>query len=194
MQRTYLPAFVAAFIFVWTACASEPDASEPAAAPETPPAVEAAYAGPDTSGAAVWAFLGEAGYQSSWALWPDKSELYTGQEPHGMLLTTYLNPAAMEALEAGAAAMPAGAIIVKENYMPDSTLAAVTVMVKVPGYNPDHSDWFFTKHLPDGTLDQGPDGMPMEGRLTGCQNCHAARAANDYIYTGDLGGEASAMN
>ena len=83
--------------------------------------------------------------------------------------------------------MPAGAVVVKENYMPDSTLAAVTVMYKAAGYNPEHNDWFFTKHLPSGELDQTPTGMAMEGRLAGCQNCHGSVSANDYIFTGSLG-------
>jgi hypothetical protein len=143
---------------------------------------------PDTSGAAVWAFLQEQDYSNEWTLWPGKGKLYEGQEPHGMLLTTYLNDAAAEALERGVDRMPAGAIIVKENYMPDKTLAAVTVMYKVPGYNPDHNDWFFTKHLPGGELDKMPNGMAMEGRLPGCQNCHIAQKNNDYIFTGELSG------
>lgn len=145
-------------------------------------------AGPDTTGAALWAHLQQAKYQENWALWPGKGRLYTGQEPHGMLLTTYLNPAAKGALDGDAERMPAGAIVVKENYMPDSTLAAVTVMYKVPGYNADHNDWFFTKHLPSGELDKMPNGMAMQGRLPGCQNCHLAKKANDYLYTGQLGG------
>lgn len=141
---------------------------------------------PDTTGAAVWAYLQEVGYQENWELWPDKGELYTGGEPHGMLLTSYMNDAAHEALVNQAGVMPVGAIIVKENYMPDSTLAAVTVMYKVEGYNADHNDWFFTKHKPSGELDTMPNGMAMEGRLPGCQNCHGARADNDYILTSSL--------
>ncbi len=83
--------------------------------------------------------------------------------------------------------MPAGAIIVKENYMPDSTLAAVTTMFKAAGYNADHNDWFFTKHLPSGELDTAPNGMQLEGRLPGCQSCHVGVQANDYLFTGRLG-------
>lgn len=105
-----------------------------------------------------------------------------------MLLTTLLNPAAKRALDGGAEQMPPGAMIVKENYMPDSTLAAVTVMYKVRGYNAGHNDWFFTKHLPGGELDTMPKGMPMEGRVPGCQNCHGGQRENDYIFTGRLGG------
>lgn len=110
-----------------------------------------------------------------------------GQEPHGALLTTYLNQVAKRALDARTGRTPAGAIIVKENYMPDSTLAAVTVMYKVAGYNSEHNDWFFTKHLPSGTLDTMPNGMRMQGRLPGCQSCHGGVSANDYIFTGPLG-------
>ena len=78
--------------------------------------------------------------------------------------------------------MPRGAILVKENYTPDSTLAAVTVMVKQSrGYNPDHNDWWFLKRNADGTID-------AEGRGEGCQSCHGDAAANDYVFTGSLGG------
>ncbi len=149
---------------------------------------EAAVTAPDTTGAAIWAHLQESNYDTEWQLWPEKGRLYTGQEPHGMLLTTYLNGIAYQALNRGAAQMPAGAIVVKENYTPDSTLAAVTTMFKVAGYNAEHNDWFFTKHLANGQLDTMPNGMEMEGRLPGCQNCHMGVQANDYLFTGPLGG------
>ena len=142
---------------------------------------------PDTTGAAVWSYLQDAGYTSAWQHWPGKDPYYTGQEPHGMLLATYLNDVAYEALMGDAQQMPEGSIIVKENYTPDSTLAAVTVMYKVARYNPDHNDWFWTKHTADGSLDTTPDGMAMEGRLAGCQNCHGAQRQNDYVLTGNLG-------
>jgi hypothetical protein len=158
---------------------SEPTATQASMA-------ESAMELPDTTGASLWAYLQESNYPENWTSWPNKGALYTGQQPHGMLLTTYLNDAALAALTAQAGAMPAGAIVVKENYMGDSTLAAVTVMYKVAGYNPEHGDWFFTKHLPDGTLDTAPNGMALEGRLMGCQNCHGAVKPNDYIFTGPL--------
>ncbi len=154
----------------------------------TQQSMSASQAQPDTTGAGMWAYLQEVAYRSNWQLWPDKGQLYPGQEPHGMLLTTYVNDAALGAVTTQAGAMPDGAIIIKENYRPDSTLAAVTVMYKRSGYNADHNDWFFTKHLPSGELDQTPDGMPMEGRLPGCQNCHLAVRANDYIFSSPLGG------
>ena len=131
--------------------------------------------GPDTTGAAVWAHLQDADYQNTWTSWPDKGSLYTGQQPHGALLTTYLNDVAAEALANKAGTMPEGAIIVKENYMPDENLAAVTVMYKVKDYNPSQGDWYYSKHLPDGVLDQTPTGMSMEGKVPGCIGCHGPR-------------------
>ncbi len=155
------------------------------AAESTPPA--SAPAAADTTGSAIWAHLQQSDYQGTWTLWPGKGELYTGAEPHGMLLTTYLNDVALQALNSGASVMPPGAIIVKENYMPDRTLAAITTMFKVRGYNPDVNDWFFTKHLPSGELDRAPSGMALEGRLAGCTNCHRAMQTNDWVFTGQLG-------
>lgn len=131
---------------------------------------------PDTTAAAVWAHLQGVDYRS-WDLWPGKAELYVGQEPHGMLLTTYTNAIAARALaEGNLANMPSGAILVKENWMADSTFAAATVMMKVPGYNPDHQDWLFAKYQPDGTVD-------AFGRAAGCQACHQQADGSDYIYT-----------
>ena len=72
----------------------------------------------DTTGAAIWAHLQQSDYRNTWTLWPGKGELYTGQDPHGILLTTYLNDLALQALNSGASRMPPGAIIVKENYIP----------------------------------------------------------------------------
>lgn len=168
-----------------SACAESADAGAEVAeaAAGTPDPDETRPAAPDTTGAAIWAHLQESDYQNTWELWPGKDELYEGQEPHGMLLTMYVNDIALEALAAGAASMPDGAIVVKENYTPDGTLAAITTMYKRNGYNPDHADWFFTKHLASGELDTAPDGMPLEGRLPGCQGCHVARADNDYLFS-----------
>jgi hypothetical protein len=141
---------------------------------------------PDTTGASVWAFLQDQDYQANWSTWPGKGMFYEGQEPHGMLLTTYLNENALVAITAKTGMMPDGAVIVKENYQPDSTLAAITVMYKVAGFNPEHSDWFFSKHLPTGALERMPDGRAMEGRVPGCQSCHSEQKANDYLFTGSI--------
>ena len=66
-------------------------------------------------------------------------------------------------------------MVVKENYMPDSTYAGATVMYKVGGYNPDHQDWLFAKFDPAGA----PEKF---GRVAMCQTCHAG-AATGYVFT-----------
>ncbi len=170
-------------VLAWTACGGSEDGSEAddtAAMPSAPD--------PDTTGAAMWAHIQGVDYRANWTLWPEKGQFYVGGEPHGMLLTTYMNDVALEALNAQAGSMPDGAIVIKENYMPDSTFAAVTVMYKRSGYNAEHNDWFFTKHLPSGVLDTMPNGMDMEGRLAGCQNCHLGVKANDYLFTAPITG------
>ena len=95
---------------------------------------------------------------------------YQGDDPHGALLTTHLNPAAFDAI---GGAMPDGAIIVKENYSPAGELGAVTVMYKKSGYNPDHNDWFWVKELADGAIEK-------EGKVMGCQDCHVD--GTDYVW------------
>lgn len=131
---------------------------------------------PDTTVEAVWSHLQQQDYES-WDHFPGKGELYGGGEPHGALLTTYVNDAARRGLEGGSpVSIPVGGMVVKENYMPDSTLAAVTVMYKVEGFNPDHNDWWFLKRSADGTVD-------ASHRVEGCQNCHGGARDNDYILT-----------
>ena len=118
-------------------------------------------------------------YEESWELWPGLGEKYPGSEPHGMLLTTYLNPAAYEALTGKKGSMPDGAIILKENYTPEGELAATTVMYKKSGYDPEHNDWFWLKSLADGTVEK-------EGMVEGCLTCHGDVSNNDYVWTGPL--------
>ena len=132
---------------------------------------------PDTTAASVVAYLDEVDYQDSWETWPGLPKQYQGADPHGMLLTTYLNPAALEVVKAGGSSMPDGAILVKENFTPEGVLAATTIMYKKAGYNPDHNDWFWAKVLADDTVEK-------EGQVEGCQTCHGAATDTDYVMTG----------
>lgn len=164
------------------ACADagdDPDAADRQAAPADDAAAPAAGAqatDPDTTAEALWAHLEAEAYRDNWRLWPGKDRLYAGTEPHGMLLTTYANNTAYRALQAGQVGeLPPGSIIVKENWMPDSTFDAATVMYKVEGYNPEHQDWLFAKFDPQGS----PDAF---GRAPMCQECHQ-NAGSGYIYT-----------
>ena len=137
---------------------------------------------------------------TEWAFEPGVPEgFYVGQEPHGMILQSYINDVTVEAVGSGAEAFPEGSIIVKENHMPgdvdvtamtlqdaveefDGELAALTYMVKMPGYNPAAGDWFWAKQQPDGTIDAA-------GKPAGCIGCHSQVADNDYVFNASLSGE-----
>lgn len=162
------------------------DQVEEAPEAEAEPAAEEVAALPDASAEAVLAYLSAADFRNSWDLWPGKGEKYEGTEPHGALLTTYLNPAAAQAATSGAGRMPPGAIVVKDNFMPDGMLGASTVMYKIEGYNPEAGDWWWAKFMPDGSVDM--DGM-AQGRVEMCIGCHAKGADNDYLLTGSIGGQ-----
>ena len=169
-RRTSLLALAGALALA--SCAQEAPRGDAEAVPQ-------ASTAPDTTGLGLWAHLESADYRSNWEIWPGKGTLYAGREPHGMLLTTYVNAAAFDALTNRTGVMPPGAIIVKENYMPDSTYAAATVMFKVPNYDPLHHDWFWLKRNADGTVE-------AQGRVQMCQGCHAAERENDYLFTGPI--------
>ncbi len=134
---------------------------------------------PDTTAEAVMNHLEQEDYQKSWELWPGLEEMYEGSEPHGMLLTTRLNPTAFAALNSKSGSMPDGAIIVKENYTPEGVFDATTLMYKREGYNPEHKDWFWAKVGADGAVQ-------AEGKVAGCIACHSGGRDNDYVLTGSL--------
>lgn len=130
---------------------------------------------PEPTGEELWNQMQQENYQNSWNLWPGTEELYEGSEPHGMLLTTYLNDIAYDAVMNGNIPLPEGSIVAKENYMPDSTLSAITTMYKVEGFNPQHNDWFWLRNNPEGVIDAA-------GIVDGCQSCHQDAAVTDYIF------------
>lgn len=130
---------------------------------------ESALNGIDTTAEAVWEHLQDVSFAGNWDTWPGTEPYYEGQEPHGMLLTTYVNDAALEGItplmDGDADEMPLGSVIVKENYQPDSTLASVTVMYKARQYDAEHGNWFWMKRMADG-------GVPASGRVDSCIDCH----------------------
>ncbi len=134
---------------------------------------------PAPNAAAVRQFLANSNYRAAWRLWPGTTEMQASAAPHGATVSTWINELAYNAIQNRAGRMPDGAIIVKENFMPDRTLAALTVMYKSTGFDPANNDWFW--------LQQTPDGAALaEGRVAGCTNCHNAVAANDLLYTGSI--------
>jgi hypothetical protein len=134
---------------------------------------------PKADGKAVYDYITKTNPYQQWALYPGKGKLYKGQHPHGALLTTYVSEKAEAALNARAGQFPDGSLIVKENYMPDKMLGAVTVMYRVNGYDPDAGDWFWAKYKADGAIE-------AEGKVAGCIGCHTAAIQNDWVFTGPV--------
>lgn len=146
----------------------------------------------DTDYAAqIWTYLQENNLAG-----PDmiRTTPYEGTDPHGMMLETFYTTASINGHE--------GDLIVKRNFGPvgvsedevlrdpDTHLAAYTIMFRrEAGYDPEDGDWFWVKYLPDGSLDQTPNGMAMAGQVAkgmdeGCIACHQG-AGDDMVFTSD---------
>ncbi|MBI4296041.1 MAG: cytochrome P460 family protein [Chloroflexi bacterium] len=135
---------------------------------------------PAANGTALLNYITRENDYTKWKMWPGRDALYVGKsEPHGAFLTTYVTDTAFSAIEGKKGSIPYGSIIVKENYTPDKKLAAVTVMYKVKGFDPEHKDWFWLEYFPDGKIE-------FSGKVDMCNSCHGARKENDYIFTSDL--------
>ncbi|ROT97750.1 hypothetical protein [Histidinibacterium lentulum] len=120
---------------------------------------------------------------------------YPGTDPHGMMLETFYGDATVEG--------HSGVLVVKRNYGPEGVTAdevledpvehllSVTVMFqREDGYDPETNNWFWAKYLPDGSLDQNPEGMALAGLVgkgadAGCIACHEGAGGGDYLFTTD---------
>lgn len=137
--------------------------------------------------AKLWQKIQNDKYTENYKFWPGKDKMYEGTHPHGAFLNTYLNDTAYKGLKSGEKTLPYGSIVIKENYMPDKKLAAVTVMKRVKDFNPEAGDWYWVKYKPNGephTMEMNGKEMPIAGKAPGCIGCHSASVAGiDYIMT-----------
>ena len=134
---------------------------------------------PGADAVKLYAYLTKQKPYTSWELWPGKSRMYKGSQPHGEFLTTYVNDAAKFGIGDKRGIMPEGTIIAKENYGTDRKFTALTVMYKVKGYNPGAANWFWAKY-------DGGGKVLASGRVEACIKCHGAKKENDFIFTGAL--------
>jgi len=117
---------------------------------------------------------------TEWQTWPDKGKLYKGRSPHGhgIFITTYVNRTAFKSITEKKG-MADASIIVVENYGVDKTLAGLTTMYKVGGYNPQAGDWYWMEATPAGKVLRFGKAQP-------CIDCHSSQAGNDYIWTAEV--------
>ena len=130
----------------------------------------------------MWEKLHAAGFDAL------HNNLYVGGPPHGKVREV------MEGIVDGKL------VIAKTNYGgkditiakvkadPKKYLKAVTIMVKVPGYDTDDQDWFWAKYKADGSLFSNEKKMPLAGRVAkgmpvGCISCHQSASGSDFVFS-----------
>ncbi len=132
---------------------------------------------PAAEGEELLSYVTEVNPYQDWDLWPGTEKLYQGTEPHGVLLTTYVNDKALKGIEEDMLeeGMPYGSIIVKENYSAEEELMAVTSMYKMKGFNPEAGDWFWIQHKADKEI-------MASGKMEMCIGCHSQVENRDYLF------------
>ena len=153
--------------------------------------------------AEVWEMIGDQAYAFTWHYETEPPPgFYRGNEPHGLVLRTFMNNIAFDAVQNTSGTFPPNSVIVKENHVTEMdadanatddsadrsvpnfepNLESTTVMVKIAGYNPEAGDWFWAKYQPDGSLD-------AVGKPAGCIGCHGQVADNDWVFDAKVTGE-----
>lgn len=112
-----------------------------------------------------------------WSQFSDYQGTLPSALPHGPMSQVFINGVVESALENFDGSLPDGSIIVKENVgtSPAVSEAALTVMLKVTGFDPDNSDWFWANMTPQGQI-------VAEGKVQACAACHGGARANDFVF------------
>ncbi len=164
-----LVAVIAAALLLAAGCAEYQE-------PELPP-----LSASEISAARLWERMTQETDFRRYDYWPEHDGLRLGQSPHGAFHRIFVNDALLSSIPVGDGRAPAGTIIVKDNYDIDERPGNLTVMAKVPGYDPENGDWFWAVYSQDGEV-------IAEGSLMGCITCHAGAASNDFVIVGNLRG------
>lgn len=157
------------------------DSVDDVSTPVPPPRVSMASLQPadcvDGIGEATLISLEDERYRETWELLEATSPLHAGSEPHGALLTTYVNDAALDAIEHADLSMPPGAVIALENYQADTTLSSISVMVRLGDPDPEYGGWCLARLGPAGEWEAGPRDA--------CGSCHILDP--DFVFGWELG-------
>lgn len=146
---------------------------------------------PEANGEAFMDYIMNVNPYTEWGSWPateadDFSGFLEGAEPHGATIRIFVNDRALNAIERDnfEGVLPVGSIVIKENYMgtvdEPGDVAALTIMYKVDGYDPENNDWFWIKAAGDGSA------VDAEGKVEGCIGCHGQDGNSDYLLRYDL--------
>jgi cytochrome c553 len=193
MPRRRVPVFIIVLVVAGLALLSSALVMA-ADSPASPRTITAQLDMPGASGAELLDYILNQNPYTDWGTWTaDRWNDYAGYlpsgAPHGETVRIFVNDVALEAANGGMfeGTLPAGSIVVKENFggTPDmpGDVAALTVMYKIEGFNPEGGDWFWLKAAPDGSV------IDAEGMVEGCQNCHAQEGNVDYQLRYGFGAE-----
>jgi len=94
-------------------------------------------------------------------------------EPHGLLLTDFVNNLARDAWLARRG-YPVGAALAAEGWRKNVRAMVWLMEKRPPGFDSEHGDWWYATVDPDGKVRNA-------GRVAACIDCHAT-AANDYVH------------
>jgi len=174
-----------------------PTPTPPAPTPKPPPTPtpKPEMKLPGADGQAVLDYVLKQAPYTNWGTWPtdkwnDFSQFLVSGEPHGSVVRIFVNDVALQAAAAPGfdGVLPPGSVVVKENYTgadpnDPGQLAALTIMTKVEGFNPDANDWFWLKARGDG------GAIDKEGAVDGCIACHGQPNNHDYLLRYGFGEE-----
>jgi len=153
---------------------------------------------PGADGAALLDYVLNQNPYTEWGSWtPDRWNDYGGYlesgAPHGNTVRIFVNDVALDAAAADDfdGTLPAGSIVVKENFGgtvdEPGDVAALTIMYKVEGFNPEAGDWFWVKAAGDGSA------IDAEGAVEGCIGCHSQDGNADYLLRSAFGEEPASI-
>jgi len=146
-------------------CAGRTPTATPAV-PTATPSPGAMDMVPPTDAAALRAWLEAGSYRG----WVAESAPHPSTGPHGGTVRTYLNDIVLESLQAGNAAHPAGAALVKELYFGGDSVQLWAVSVKVEDDSAGGRGWYWWEG----------EGLSGVG-LRACTSCHSR--GRDYVWT-----------
>ncbi|MBW1711901.1 MAG: cytochrome P460 family protein [Deltaproteobacteria bacterium] len=131
---------------------------------------------PPPEGKALWQYISQVDPYKDWSRLPGYDSMVRASSPHSRHIELFINDIGLEAYKADKP-LPNGTIIVKVNYGTDKeTIASITPMYKVEGYNPEAGDWFWGMYTPEGKVHR-------EGKVFGCLNCHKKAKESNYVFT-----------
>lgn len=121
-----------------------------------------------------------AGFED-WFRLNDRPIADSPDTPHGAAKNVYMNRDADEVVDGPRlrVPLPPGTVVVKTGGRGDDPMAFVSVMEKVPDFDPQHGDWRFTEYVRTGEA----AGYTVLAEGPACWACHAGVTDQDWLYT-----------